>query len=152
MTKEMGPFVQAFSDAKGKRGDRVGIKTLSEIIKNCGIQKTPKQLVAEGWIVPLRASGDKETGAYGLGVRMVEILESTPPKDPIDHARWLLAKKPELLARFAELQAARDTELAEINERYRVLLEPIDSKLVDIGAVEAVYGQLETMFVKRPSS
>jgi len=176
MTQEnstMAPLVQAFNDAKDKEG-RVGIRIFKRILKQCGVKETPQKLVRDRWIIPCVKEGNDKTGSYKAGPKLIEASESALPKDPIDHAKWLLSKKPMLLAKYAELQAAYDIESFEVTARHRaeitelnarhqaemtevhsshhVLLDPIQSEITDINTVEAVYNQLEAMFVKRPSS
>lgn len=132
-------FTEAFTNAmKGRKDGQVGIKDLTKILEACGIEETPQKLVKDGWLAPHVKPGRKRTGCYGPGEKMLAAKEPVPPTDSIELMKWLIARKPMLLAQ-------RDS----IRSRFRAELAPVSKELGEISAVEATLERLKAAFPAR---
>jgi hypothetical protein len=106
----MHRFVKAFREEAAKTQGLVGRIVLGKIIRECKTDPVAK-LVAAGWIVGEIAEGKKRIGSYREGDKMQEFDRQSAilPDDPLERARFLLARKADVVAKKARLEA----ELAE---------------------------------------
>jgi len=126
----MQPFVKLFLAAAEGNDGRVGMRTLSRILKLAGVEKTPLELARDGWIVPVTADGKTKTGWYLAGEKMAAASD-VPPDGPYEYAQWLVAKKEGVLAQKAAIQA-------DLRER----IAAVDAELAEIGLAEEALAHL----------
>ncbi|MBI2409961.1 hypothetical protein HYV30_02890 [Candidatus Kaiserbacteria bacterium] len=128
----MDCFTRAFlaaAEANTLRPGSVGKKVLGKIRRDCGVGESPRQMVSDGWLKPDVSEGREHAGWYKAGERMLST--STDPKfepaDPIERARFLIARKDAILAEQAELEGK---------------LEQVKQQLERIRTAEKLLGQL----------
>lgn len=128
----MEKFAQAFLAEAAKNDDRVGRRTLGELIRKHHAESVPK-LLAGGWITSEIAPGKKRVGWYLAGAKMDDLQKKAVilPEDPLERARFLVAQKDALIAEKQKIEAM----LAEVNgklERVEKIVQAIDhlSKLM----------------------
>jgi hypothetical protein len=158
----MLPFVTAYTEkaAQARKKGRVGIKTFSTLLKDCGVGQTQLQLIRDGWVIKGKELGSKKSGWYEAGPKMLAVIEATPPDDPCECAQWLIARKPAALKKKAGIQARLDTELAAVRARFAAEeskvnadfsdeLAQAEKELAEIAVVETAFSQLKAVLPKK---
>ena len=128
-------FAEAFLRKANKDG-LVSSFDLSKIISEVKLDKTPKQLMRDGVIDPVKSEGKERVGWYKAGKNMVlESKKEEPkiPSTPSERLEFLISQEFSLSAQKQELQ---------------VRIAEIDKSLQMIQTAKGLIGDLDSLFEK----
>lgn len=134
---DMDKFCRAFLEkSRLHKNKLVGKRVLARLRVEHGIKEPAPLLSSAGWIVPVIREGVTQIGWYKAGEKMLETIEHEKfePEDPVERARFLIAKEPEFIAERLRLEG----ELGNIKQ-----------KLAIIESAKALLNQIKDLIEKK---
>lgn len=120
-TEKMSEFFSLFHAHAEKYGGTVGKKFLARMLQKCNIKLDSRQLRKRGIIKGEKRIGHR-VGKYKAGEKMTDNGQNLKPADKLELAKFLVAQRPKLLERKAEVEKklarieVAERALAQLNE------------------------------------